>query len=179
MNSSEQTNSRTQALTFRVAKNLINLFAKPDANSEVVTQVLLNAKLVVETESNGFFYVEGPDKYRGWADGRHLIDYQSGADSNDDGSSFATVSNLVADVFSRPDVSSELSTKLVLSTSVKLVEAKLDLAAKKSSALQAIYLPGFNQTSGQYPAQASEDGTDQVSGAYFASCLCEWMDQKK
>ncbi len=129
--------SGTERRIFRVGKNLINLYAQADTSSEVVTQVLLNTKVTGEAESNGFLYVEGPDKYHGWADRRHLVVHQV-----KDGSTFATVSNLVADVFSRPDECSELSTKLLLSTFVELAE---DVAT--SDDLQPINLPDLKRIS--------------------------------
>jgi cell wall-associated NlpC family hydrolase len=133
---SEPSQSQNQSRAFRVAKNLINLYGQPDTGSEVVTQVLLNAKLIAESEANGFLYVVGTDRYHGWADRRHLEDFQAKEDC-----SLATVSNLVADVFTRPELNSELSTKLVLSTQVELATD-----AETTDALQAIYLPDSMHT---------------------------------
>jgi cell wall-associated NlpC family hydrolase len=154
--------SGSETKVFQVGKNLINLYAKPDTGSEIVTQVLLNAKLIAETESNGFLYVKGSDNYHGWADSRHLVDYRAV-----DGCAFATVSNLVADVFSRPDESSALSTKLVLSTLVELGEE-----AVTSGSLQQIKLPTAKGKS----KHNSESGWMRKSDLKysFAETLSNW-----
>jgi cell wall-associated NlpC family hydrolase len=135
MNHSDNLQSRV----FRVAKNLINLYAKPDSSSEVVTQAFLNAKLVVESEDHGFFYVVGADRYHGWADSRHLEVYTTSVSEASSKSicSHVTVSALLADVFFAPEEDSELATRLVYSTSVELAD---DVALP--GGFQAICLPG-------------------------------------
>jgi len=95
-----------------VAKNLINLYAKPDPAAEVVSQALAGAPLKIEDTRDGFAYVMGEDRYCGWADERHVTPLRS------PGGTQYEVTDLIAEVWSEPQDKAEVLSKLVLSTKV-------------------------------------------------------------
>jgi gamma-D-glutamyl-L-lysine dipeptidyl-peptidase len=102
-----------------VAKNLINLYAKPDTSSEVVSQALASAQLKIEDTQDGFVYVVGEDRYRGWADSRHVAPFRLPKGTQYE------VTDLIAEVFAKPHDTAEILSKLVLSSGVyALPEAK-------------------------------------------------------
>jgi L,D-peptidoglycan transpeptidase YkuD (ErfK/YbiS/YcfS/YnhG family)/cell wall-associated NlpC family hydrolase len=149
---------------FKVAKNLINLYATADTSSEIVSQALLNARLELEREDGGFVYVVGEDRYHGWADTRHLEETgtadgiasvgQSSFESNPP-SRQIVVKSLFADVFSEPNALATLATRLVFSTQVEidgetlrtegLAGTAADAARETDKPLQPIRLPGGNR----------------------------------
>jgi cell wall-associated NlpC family hydrolase len=113
-----------------VAKNLINLYAKPDTTAEVVSQALAGAQLKVEDTRDGFVYVVGEDRYHGWADERHVAPHKP-----PNGTLFE-VADLFAEVLAEPQEDAEILSKLVLSTRV------FTLADTKQNEFVPIELPG-------------------------------------
>lgn len=116
---SEKVKSAQAAETLIVAKNLINLYAEPDTSSEVVTQALINAELRVEKRDKGFAYVVGTDRYKGWADLRHVVTPVDTPHSVQ--TTKGTVTSLICEVHKEANRHSELVTKLVLGSEVRLV----------------------------------------------------------
>ena len=55
-----------------VTTNLIDLNAKPEFNTERLSQVLFGEALKVHKETNGYCFVSQSDKYSGWVDKRFL-----------------------------------------------------------------------------------------------------------
>jgi cell wall-associated NlpC family hydrolase len=102
-----------------VAKNLINLYKEPSTDSEVVTQAFINSELRVEKREKGFAQVVGTDLYKGWADLRHVvtpIDTPHAVQTTK-----GIVTSLFCEVFKEANRHSELVTKLVYGSEVRLV----------------------------------------------------------
>lgn len=124
-------------LKFRINKNVVNLYDDPDSTvlatqavfGDVVTLIELNpgsdlSKLTKGrfAERGGEFYlVEGRDGYRGWVSRRHLspIDETLGGE-------FAEVCTLITSVYSDPDLSAPLVTRLPLGARVRHHRQLLD-----------------------------------------------------
>lgn len=120
------------AATHVVAKNVANLYEKPNASSPLDSQAVLGEVVQLEEKENGFLRViTGVDLYNGWIDSKWLVvakdvpKLQSGV-----------VKRLFAEMFSKPDRSSELITKLVMGTKVLLADAQ------DSSIYVKLVLPG-------------------------------------
>jgi cell wall-associated NlpC family hydrolase len=108
------------AATHVVAKNVANLYEKPNASSPLDSQAVLGEVVRLEEREDGFLRViTGVDLYSGWIDSKWLVTakevpkLQSGV-----------VKRLFAELFSKPDRSSELITKLVMGTKVHLAETQ-------------------------------------------------------
>ena len=113
-----------------VAKNVINIYAKPDSNSEVTSQAILGDRLISCEQQASFTNVICEDKYRGWVDTRYLVDEHSNAQLNHH------VTALFVGVRKDRSLSAELITRLVISTKVKIEDSsKLEEFVK-------VYLPG-------------------------------------
>src|SRR5579883_165115 len=102
------------AATHVVAKNVADLFEKPNASSPLDTQAVLGEAVRLEEKEDGFLRVTtSGDLYSAWIDARWLVSardvpkLQSGV-----------VKRLFAEMFSQPDRSSELITKLVMGTKI-------------------------------------------------------------
>ena len=57
---------RENAAGLVVRRPVADLWARPASGAGRVSQILLGAPLVVVAHAEGFLYVEGPDRYRGW-----------------------------------------------------------------------------------------------------------------
>lgn len=106
------------AATHVVAKNVANLYEKPDPASPLDTQAILGERVKVEGKQDGFLQViTGDDLYNAWIDSKWLVSIdkmpklQTGA-----------VKKLFAEVFTKPDRSSEMYTKLVMGTKILLAD---------------------------------------------------------
>lgn len=98
-----------------VTTNVANLYAQPSDESELVSQALLGAKVLVTDTRDGFCLVHTEDQYQGWVGEQHLVP------AWDDGDYFPTsIATLFADVFFRPDAQGEMLTKLSVGTRVLL-----------------------------------------------------------
>ena len=117
-----------------VAKNLINLFAEPNTSSEVVTQALINAELRIEKQEHGFCFVVGDDRYRGWADLRHVVSRSEAPHAVQ--TTKAIITALYCDVFKEADNRSELVSRLVVASEVELV------TGSKNGEFEVLVLPG-------------------------------------
>lgn len=120
------------AATHVVAKNVADLFEKPNASSPLDTQAVLGEAVQLEEKEDGFLRViTGIDLYSAWIDSRWLVTardvpkLQSGV-----------VKRLFAEMFSKPDRSSELITKLVMGTKILFADEQ------DSSIYVKLVLPG-------------------------------------
>jgi len=103
----------TEFGTYIVAQNVADLYEAPDSHSELASQAVLGASVMVEEERNGFCRVTTEDRYSGWIAARLLVSAYDASDF------FVTrIDTLFADVRSAPSADSELLTKLVVGTSV-------------------------------------------------------------
>jgi cell wall-associated NlpC family hydrolase len=108
------------AATHVVVKNVVNLYEQPNSSSPLDTQALMGESVQVDKKEDGFFHViTGGDLYGGWMDSKWVVNVkeiprlQTGI-----------VKRLFAEVFLKPDRSSELITKLVMGTRVLLAESQ-------------------------------------------------------
>lgn len=98
---------------FRVASNVVNLYAEPTTASEMVSQDIQGAAVDVCEERDGFSRIATEDRYEGWlaqtllAPDWHTPDHLQ-----------TSIATFFADVHRSPDPHSELLTKLVVTTRV-------------------------------------------------------------
>jgi gamma-D-glutamyl-L-lysine dipeptidyl-peptidase len=61
-----------------VTASVANLYRRPDARVEVVTQAILGTSVSIENSRDGWHYVILPDRYHGWIEGRGVRIYAPG-----------------------------------------------------------------------------------------------------
>ena len=98
-----------------VTQNVVNLYAKPNTSSGMVSQAILGDRVTVSDRKEGFCQVTMADQYQGW-----LADHTLALPRDDSDSLTTTIATLFADVYTAPDAHSELLTKLVVTSSVVL-----------------------------------------------------------
>ena len=114
-----------------VAQNVAALCAAPDTASEMISQAVMGERVSVLEEQSGFCRVTTEDRYAGWLDARFL------APQSDFGDLLSTtIATLFADVYTYPDVRSEILTKLTAGTRVAV-----DRRAETDN-WAAVHLPG-------------------------------------
>lgn len=96
-----------------VAANVLNIYAEPSTESILDSQATSDARIAVLEEKDGLSRIETEDRYQGWALTDHL------APEWDDADYFKTsVATLFAEIYPKPDSSSDMLTKLVVGTKV-------------------------------------------------------------
>ena len=98
-----------------IAGNVVNLYAAPDAEAEVVSQAILGVTVNVVESRDGFSRVTTEDRYAGWVSENCLVSAWDRTDFLQTG-----IATLFADVYSAPDAQSEMVTKLTVSTRVSV-----------------------------------------------------------
>jgi gamma-D-glutamyl-L-lysine dipeptidyl-peptidase len=96
-----------------IAKNIANIMKESNPDSALDSQAIAGTIVTVEKRENDYCYVKTPDLYHGWVAERRLVEAW-------DRSSYesACVKSLFAPVYAKPDETSPLLTKLVISTRV-------------------------------------------------------------
>ena len=113
-----------------VTQNVAALYAAPETGSALVSQAILGERVTVLEEQNGFCRVTTEDRYAGWIDARLL------APQSDFGDLLSTtIATLFADVYTYPDVRSEILTKLTAGT-------RIAVDRQSSDDWAAVHLPG-------------------------------------
>lgn len=96
-----------------IATNVLNIYSQPSTDSTLDSQATSGAQVIVRDEKNGLSLIETEDRFQGWVLNDHL------APEWDDTDYFKTsVATLFADVYPKPDPSTELLTKLTVGTKV-------------------------------------------------------------
>lgn len=99
-----------------IVKNVANLHAETKTDSERVTQAIMGQPVRIERDEGEWLYVETWDTYHGWIQSRWV------------GRPFpqrpktVTVTSLFTDAMKEPDAKSEIWTKLVITTTLELLE---------------------------------------------------------
>ena len=101
-----------------VRNNVVNLYAGPDTASGVVSQAVMNDRLLVTEENGGFCHVTTQDRYAGWIEWHLLAPLFPFLETPD--TPTAVVQMLFADVLPSPDPKAGIVTKLVAGTRVTL-----------------------------------------------------------
>jgi len=113
-----------------VLDNVVNLFSKPDADVDVVTQAIVGTSLTVEESVAGWHYVRLPDRYHGWVEARHIREYAQGESPYASTTPVAEIRNLLAFLHRKPD-----STALAPALQVT-IGARLELAEEREASVQ-------------------------------------------
>ncbi len=101
-----------------VRNNVVNLYASPDTASGMVSQAVMNDRLLVTEEVDNFCHVTTHDCYAGWIEQHLLVPLSPYLETPD--TPTAVVQMLFADVFPSPDPRAGIVTKLVAGTRVTL-----------------------------------------------------------
>jgi gamma-D-glutamyl-L-lysine dipeptidyl-peptidase len=104
-----------------VAHNVVSLHKEPDSSSEQVTQAIMGQPAWVEDQRDEWLHLRTWDSYHGWARTRWIAMREGDAPYASDGLR-AVVNLLFADVRTAPTTSSEILTKVVISTELVVVE---------------------------------------------------------
>lgn len=144
-----------------VSKNIVNLHAEPDTSSEMVSQAILGQPAWIETEQEGWFYVETWDSYHGWARQEWVLPIESGAQYASNRKT-AVVKNLFADIRS---ASGELVTRAVITTKLEIdaIEGELATISMPDRSIAYIRLSDIDIIQGEVDTPLI--GTDLVSTA--------------
>ncbi len=104
-----------------VAHNVVGLFASPDTNSGLISQLVLNSRVQVTDSGvdpgsgDSMAQVTGEDRYSGWLRARYLAPA-----FYDEDAPVTTIASLIADIHSSPSAHSQIITKLTVATPVTL-----------------------------------------------------------
>jgi gamma-D-glutamyl-L-lysine dipeptidyl-peptidase len=101
--------------THRVATNVCSLFNQPDGEAELISQLIWGAPVEFRELSGEFCKVVGEDRYSGWVRSSQLAPIKDDSDSG-----ISTIASLFAEVFRKPDNSSDMITRLTVSARVVL-----------------------------------------------------------
>lgn len=108
-----------------VTNNVLNLYSEPDLDSEMVSQTIMGWPVWIEKEQTDWVYIRTWDDYHGWARSRWIMPRQS-QPLYAAGHTVAVVESLFAGVFSQPEASSDLLTKVVITTELEVAEVDDD-----------------------------------------------------
>ena len=95
-----------------VTQNVVNLYTEPDTSSALASQAILGERVSAGEEQNGFVRVTTEDGYQSWMKAGPLLP-DAGIERY-----FTTIAALFAEVYTRPDVRSEIWTKLSVGSRV-------------------------------------------------------------
>jgi gamma-D-glutamyl-L-lysine dipeptidyl-peptidase len=114
-----------------VSRNVANLYAKPDTNSEVVSQAVLGEFLTVDRKEGEFYLVQTDDFYSGWVRERAVVNIGGG---NIIGVTYRPIAVLFAEVYKEPNSAEEIITRLPIGARVAVLPERVE-------AFQHIMLP--------------------------------------
>jgi len=89
-----------------------NMYSKPDASVDVVSQALLGTTVkILKTEkdknNHTWYYIETPDTYQGWVEGRAIRLYQEKEKFYASEGQVIEITSLMALIYSTPDVTKQ------------------------------------------------------------------------
>lgn len=119
-----------------ISKNVANMMKEPNPDSALVSQAVAGTIVTVEERENDYCYVKTPDLYHGWVAERRLVEawdrssYQS-----------ACVKSLFAPVYTNPEESSALFSKLVVGTRVFFTKQIDNVVEILLPDKQTVYMP--------------------------------------
>lgn len=98
-----------------IVSNVVNLYSRPDSDSEQVSQAIMGQPAWVEQEEGDWVYIRTWDDYHCWARARWVLPREFPA-----GNITAVVTSLFADVHTSPDSGSDMLTKVVITTELEV-----------------------------------------------------------
>ena len=105
-----------------IIKNVANLHAEKDTDSERVTQAIMGQPVVIEKEEDKWLYVQTWDTYHGWIQSRWVTRTVPKP------ARVVTVTSLFTDALRSPSLDSEIWTKSVITTTLELLEPEKNLS---------------------------------------------------
>lgn len=99
-----------------ISKNVLNLYASPDTNSEMVSQAILGQPAWIESEDNGWVRIRTWDNYPGWTHAHWVLQ----RDENRQKGRTVLVRSLFSDILTEPHESSDIITKIVITSEIDL-----------------------------------------------------------
>jgi cell wall-associated NlpC family hydrolase len=102
-----------------VTNNVVNLYAEPNSSSEMISQAVMGQPVWVENAQDEWSYVRMWDGYRGWARSKWISSRERSVYANEH--AVAHIIQFFADVFATSDKSSDIITKVVITTELELM----------------------------------------------------------
>lgn len=95
-----------------VTKSVENMYSKPSHQVDVVSQALLGTTVKIlqtkkDDQQNDWYYIETPDTYQGWIDGRAVRVYKAGEKPYASEGQVIEITSLFAYIYSTPDVTKQ------------------------------------------------------------------------
>ncbi|MBC7360877.1 MAG: C40 family peptidase [Candidatus Aminicenantes bacterium] len=95
-----------------VTKSVENMYSKPSHQVDVVSQALLGTTVKIlqtqkDDQQNDWYYIETPDTYQGWIDGRAVRVYKEGEKPYASEGQVIEITSLFAYIYSTPDVTKQ------------------------------------------------------------------------
>ena len=132
-----------------IIKNVANLHAEKDTDSERVTQAIMGQPIVIEKEEetsprlrhpgDKWLYVQTWDTYHGWIQSRWVTRTVPKPARE------VTLTSLFTDAYQSPNWSSEIWTKLVITTTLELLEPEKNLSRIKLEDGKEAWVLGFSK----------------------------------
>ena len=126
-----------------IIKNVANLHAEKDTDSERVTQAIMGQPVVIEQEEDKWLYVQTWDTYHGWIQSRWV------SRTVPRPTKVVTVTSLFTDAFRDPNAMTEIWTKLVITASLELLEPEKNLSKVKLEDGRETWVLEFAGTEGR------------------------------
>ncbi len=104
-----------------ITKNVTGLFKEKTVDSEQVTQAIMGQPVCIEKEEDGWMWVETWDTYHGWVMSRNV------GRTVFEPEIVATVTSLFTDVLPAPNPYGDILTKLVITTTLEVLEDRQNL----------------------------------------------------
>ena len=120
-----------------IIKNVANLHAEKNTDSERVTQAIMGQPVIIEKEEDNWLYVETWDAYHGWIQSRWVTCTVPKP------AKVVTVTSLFTDAFRDPNLCTEIWTKLVITTTLELLEPEKNLSRMKLADGKETWVLGF------------------------------------
>jgi SH3-like domain-containing protein len=114
---------------FVVARPVLNMYAKPSEDSEVISQAIYGTSVLSIEKRDGWYEIRTADGYTGWAVASNLKALDGSAYAPEERS--VHVSALTANIYRKPDVTLQAAIlQLPWEARLELISAKLDPAAR-------------------------------------------------
>jgi gamma-D-glutamyl-L-lysine dipeptidyl-peptidase len=104
-----------------IVRNVANIYVEPKTSTELVTQAIMGQPAWVEKEEGEWSYIRTWDDFHGWVQSRCLLNRESNQPYAST-KSVAVITSLFCDVHSECESSSDILTKVVISTELEAGE---------------------------------------------------------
>lgn len=99
-----------------ITNNVVSLYKEPNSSSEMLTQAIMGQPVWIEREAGEWSYIRMCDNYHGWVRSKWIKPCEQPHTQK----KAVVVRSLIADVFSGPQKSSEIITKVVITTELEV-----------------------------------------------------------